>query len=200
MCYDQARAIGRARRGMSVEAISTFDIFKIGVGPSSSHTMGPWRAAQRFLAACRDRGVFDRIVRVRIDLYGSLAKTGRGHGTDLAVLLGLSGEDPVACDTSRMHAQVDAIRSRGADLPGRSESRPVPPGDRPRLQPPDHAAISSQRPDVHGVPRRRQHAAETYYSVGGGFVVQEDESPDERRDGPPAVPVRYGGRPAPPLP
>ena len=64
-----------------MESISTFDIFKIGVGPSSSHTMGPWRAAQRFLRACRERGVFDRVARVRTDLYGSLAKTGHGHGT-----------------------------------------------------------------------------------------------------------------------
>ena len=72
-----------------MEAISTFDIFKIGVGPSSSHTLGPWRAAQRFLARCRDLGLLDRVVRVRVDLYGSLAKTGRGHGTDLALLLGV---------------------------------------------------------------------------------------------------------------
>ena len=82
-----------------MESISVFDIFKIGVGPSSSHTMGPWRAAQRFLAICRERGEFDRIASVRVDLFGSLAKTGKGHGTDIAVLMGLTGEDPVTCDT-----------------------------------------------------------------------------------------------------
>src|SRR5438128_9514072 len=96
-----------------MEAISTFDIFKIGIGPSSSHTMGPWRAAQRFLARLRQLGLFDRVVRVRADLYGSLAKTGRGHGTDLALLLGLSGEDPVTCDPAQLQAKVQAIRGRG---------------------------------------------------------------------------------------
>src|SRR5215471_12510690 len=98
----------------TVEAISTFDIFKIGVGPSSSHTMGPWRAAQRFLARCKELGLFERIARVQVDLYGSLAKTGRGHGTDLAVLLGLSGEDPVTCDPARLRPRFDAVLADGA--------------------------------------------------------------------------------------
>ena len=83
-----------------MEPISTFDIFKIGVGPSSSHTMGPWRAAQRFLSSCQTLGLFERVNHVRIDLYGSLAKTGKGHGTDIAVILGLAGEDPVTCDVT----------------------------------------------------------------------------------------------------
>src|ERR1700742_2699714 len=80
---------------MKREQISVFDIFKIGVGPSSSHTMGPWRAAQAFLDHCRHLNVFDQITQIRCDLYGSLAKTGRGHGTDFAVMLGLCGQDPV---------------------------------------------------------------------------------------------------------
>src|SRR5437660_23833 len=98
-------------RGPAVESISVFDIFKIGVGPSSSHTMGPWRAAQQFLAVARDRGEFDRIASIRVDLFGSLAKTGKGHGTDIAVLMGLTGEDPVTCDPSQIHPRVAAIRS-----------------------------------------------------------------------------------------
>ena len=96
-----------------MESISVFDIFKIGVGPSSSHTMGPWRAALRFLASCRDLGLFDRIARVRVDLYGSLAKTGEGHGTDLALLMGLSGEDPVTCDPAAIRPRSGEIRSTG---------------------------------------------------------------------------------------
>ena len=83
-----------------METIGTFDIFKIGVGPSSSHTMGPWRAAQRFVNRCRELGTYPQITRVRVDLYGSLAKTGKGHGTDAAVILGLSNVDPVSCDTA----------------------------------------------------------------------------------------------------
>ena len=76
--------------------ISAFDIFKIGVGPSSSHTLGPWRAAQRAVCRWQELGVFDAIVAVQVDLYGSLAKTGRGHMTDMAVMLGLSNADPAA--------------------------------------------------------------------------------------------------------
>ena len=93
-------------------AISAFDIFKIGVGPSSSHTLGPWRAAQRAVQRWQELGVFDSIVAVQVDLYGSLAKTGRGHMTDMAVMLGLSNEDPVSCDTTTIPARIEAITNK----------------------------------------------------------------------------------------
>src|SRR6185312_11934373 len=80
-------------------------MFKIGVGPSSSHTLGPWRAAQRFVDSIAKKFGLEGIVSVRVLLYGSLAKTGKGHGTDIAVQLGLMGEDPVTTD-------VDLIRSK----------------------------------------------------------------------------------------
>jgi len=76
------------------ECISVFDMLKIGVGPSSSHTLGPWRGAERFLNEVRSMGIFNDIQRVKVDLYGSLSLTGIGHATDLAVMLGLSGADP----------------------------------------------------------------------------------------------------------
>src|SRR6478736_65876 len=76
------------------ERISVFDMLKIGVGPSSSHTLGPWRAAERFLKELRDKNLIEKIIRVKVDLYGSLSLTGKGHATDLAVMLGLSGQDP----------------------------------------------------------------------------------------------------------
>ena len=76
------------------ECISVFDMLKIGVGPSSSHTLGPWRAAERFLAELREQHLLEKTRNVRIDLYGSLSLTGRGHATDLAIMLGLSGQDP----------------------------------------------------------------------------------------------------------
>jgi L-serine dehydratase len=163
-----------------VEAISTFDIFKIGVGPSSSHTMGPWRAAQRFLARCRDLGIFDVVSGLRVDLYGSLAKTGRGHGTDLAVLLGLSGADPVTCDPAGLHAQVEAIRA--AETICLDGKRPVPfrvAADlvfNPQVTLPYHPNGLTFTAYVDG-----EAHAETYYSVGGGFVVQKDEPVDMSR-------------------
>jgi L-serine dehydratase len=83
---------------MQREQISVFDIFKIGIGPSSSHTLGPWRAAQAVCANAAKSRVLGLVTEVKILLYGSLAKTGKGHGTDIAILLGLSGDDPVTFD------------------------------------------------------------------------------------------------------
>ncbi|MDP9047589.1 MAG: L-serine ammonia-lyase, partial [Bacteroidota bacterium] len=80
---------------MQKEQISVFDMFKIGIGPSSSHTLGPWRAAQQFVLMLEQKQVLPLVEGLKIFLYGSLAKTGRGHGTDIAILLGLSGDDPV---------------------------------------------------------------------------------------------------------
>ena len=76
------------------ECISVFDMLKIGVGPSSSHTLGPWRAAERFLKELKDNNSFQKTNRIQVDLYGSLSLTGKGHATDFAVMLGLSGQDP----------------------------------------------------------------------------------------------------------
>ena len=78
-----------------MEKISVFDIFKIGIGPSSSHTMGPWKAALRFIHELTSLNLLERTQRIQVDLYGSLAKTGHSHATDTAILLGLSGFDPV---------------------------------------------------------------------------------------------------------
>ncbi len=158
-----------------MESISVFDIFKIGVGPSSSHTMGPWRAARQFVAILRDRGELGRVGRVRVDLFGSLAKTGRGHGTDIAVLMGLTGEDPVSCDVDRIFPKVAAIRSSrtlglegGRSIPfdfdsdlvfHRSESLPFHPNG---------LRFSA---DFEGGTGH----SETFYSVGGGFVVREGD-------------------------
>jgi L-serine dehydratase len=171
----------RARESLPVEAISTFDIFKIGIGPSSSHTMGPWRAAQRFLAALRERGQFDCISGVRVDLYGSLAKTGHGHGTDIAVILGLAGDDPVTCDPAGIHDQVAAIRAAGRIALGGNRRVPF----RPETDVVFHSDTSLPfHPNGLTFTALLDGAAEvseTYYSIGGGFVVQEGEKLDARR-------------------
>jgi hypothetical protein len=82
--------------------ISVFDMLKIGVGPSSSHTLGPWRAAEHFVRGLRSSGCLERVGSVRVELYGSLAKTGRGHGTGIAVMMGLCGNDPETCDVDEV--------------------------------------------------------------------------------------------------
>lgn len=154
------------------EPISVFDIFKIGVGPSSSHTLGPWRAAQRALAAQRAAGRFDAIVSVTVTLYGSLAKTGRGHGSDIAVMLGLTGEDPVTCDTGALGGIIAGIRAtQQLSLAG---LRPV------YFDPEQHIVFIYESLPYHpnGLTFTFRFTdgdthASTYYSVGGGFVVEE---------------------------
>ncbi len=160
-----------------MEAISVFDIFKVGVGPSSSHTMGPWRAAQRFVEVLRQRTVSDRVARMRCDLFGSLAKTGKGHGTDFAVILGLAGEDPETCDTDAIGVMVDSIRARKKLAVGSTHPIEFDPArdivfrlDVCLPRHPNAMTLTATLDDGATI-------EETYYSVGGGFVVQEGETP-----------------------
>src|SRR5688572_14075540 len=95
------------------ERLSIVDMFKIGVGPSSSHTLGPWRAAQQCLARWRDDIGLDRLTGIAVHLYGSLAKTGRGHGTDISVVAGLLGADPETCDMAQVQAAVQTALASG---------------------------------------------------------------------------------------
>lgn len=161
---------------MKHEAISIFDMFKIGVGPSSSHTLGPWRAAQLFTRSLEDREVLDNVKCIEILLYGSLAKTGVGHGTDIAVMLGLCGEDPVTCDVNNIHARIDDIkRMNKIVLAGRHEIDFFPTDDIEFLYSeslPFHPNALTFLVELSNGDK----FAETYYSIGGGFVVKEGES------------------------
>src|SRR5690606_41222129 len=93
--------------------IGVFDIFKIGIGPSSSHTVGPMRAARMFARAVLSAGASEPVQRVVVELYGSLGATGKGHATDTAVMLGLAGHDPETVDVERVEAYLNAIRASG---------------------------------------------------------------------------------------
>ncbi|MFZ1423926.1 MAG: serine dehydratase beta chain, partial [Saprospiraceae bacterium] len=93
-----------------MERISVFDIFKIGIGPSSSHTMGPWKAAQQFINEVKLAGNLESIERIQVELFGSLAKTGKGHGTDIAIILGLQGEDPATIPLDDVQIKLDYVQ------------------------------------------------------------------------------------------
>ncbi|MEE1946114.1 L-serine ammonia-lyase [Pedobacter sp. KR3-3] len=165
---------------MQKEQISVFDIFKIGIGPSSSHTLGPWRAAQQFTASLQKQADLADVVQVKILLYGSLAKTGKGHGTDIAVLLGLAGGDPVTFDVNAIDSTIEAIKQEQLlTLAGEqtipfsytedliflfAESLPFHPN-----------AVTFQAFLNNG-----KAFSETYYSIGGGFVVKEGENGSEK--------------------
>ena len=160
------------------QSISVFDMFKIGVGPSSSHTLGPWKAGRQFCQFLKDQEVLFKVRSVRIILYGSLAKTGKGHGTDIAVQLGLSGEDPVSFDVNSIDEKIRDIASRKQLMLGNvhevlfdptmniefltTESLPYHPNGLSFLAEMDNG----------------EHLAQTYYSVGGGFIEQENQQPE----------------------
>lgn len=158
-----------------IMAISVFDLFKIGIGPSSSHTVGPMRAALMFAGGLRSDGVLAQTVTVRVELFGSLGATGKGHGSDKAVLLGLEGEDPETTDTEQVDSRLARIRSeKTVNLLGEHEVRFVEAEHlimHKRKTLPFHSnAVQFFAYDADGEEIRQR----TYYSVGGGFVVNED--------------------------
>lgn len=160
---------------MPHEAISVFDIFKIGVGPSSSHTLGPWRAAQRFVKTLQEKNILQNVTEVRVLLYGSLAKTGKGHGTDVAVQLGLSGDDPVTFAVDQIDAKIHDIGvMKKLVLHGLHEVDFDPKEDIEFLITetlPFHPNAVTFLATINN----GDSLAETYYSVGGGFVIKEGE-------------------------
>lgn len=160
---------------MARESISVFDIFKIGIGPSSSHTLGPWRAAQRFVTGLHNY-TSSKPVSVRILLYGSLAKTGKGHGTDVAVILGICGEDPVTFDVTQINPRLQQIgEEQKLLLNGKQEIHFNPEEDVVFLMneslPYHPNALTFLCTFEDGM-----EIAETYYSIGGGFVIKEGET------------------------
>ena len=161
---------------MSHEAISVFDMFKIGVGPSSSHTLGPWRAAQQFTQSLTEKNLLNDVKEIRVLLYGSLAKTGIGHGTDIAVQLGLSGDDPVTFDVNHIDAKITDIRQmKKILLSGKHEIDFDPAEDIEFLMSeslPFHPNALSFLVTLHN----GENFAETFYSIGGGFVTKEGET------------------------
>jgi L-serine dehydratase len=159
--------------------ISVFELFKVGIGPSSSHTVGPMRAAADFVADLDGRGVLARVADVRVELYGSLAATGRGHGTLLAVLLGLEGYRPETIQTEEMDSGRERLRNTGKIMLG---------GRVPIALSEDDIALHSRTVlDFHpnGMTLTAFGADDTalyrrtYFSVGGGFVVTEGETATE---------------------
>ena len=150
-------------------------MFKIGVGPSSSHTLGPWRAAERFLQTLAQRNILQEVASIKVLLYGSLAKTGIGHGTDIAVQLGLSGDDPVTFDVNNIQAKIrDIAALKEIVLAGKHEISFDPREDIEFLMT-ETLPFHSNALSFLATLRDGNSIAETYYSIGGGFVKKEGE-------------------------
>ncbi|OGB16998.1 MAG: L-serine ammonia-lyase [Burkholderiales bacterium RIFCSPLOWO2_12_67_14] len=157
-------------------SLSTFDLFKIGIGPSSSHTVGPMRAALLFAQALRDGGLLPAVISVRCELYGSLGATGKGHGSDKAVLLGLEGEAPDRIDPDAIAPRLLALReSQTLDLLGMH-----------RIAFNEREGLKFLRKALPFHPNGMRLFAfdgsgdvlleKTYYSIGGGFVISQSEA------------------------
>lgn len=151
-------------------------MFKIGIGPSSSHTLGPWRAAQRFVESLQKKALLDHVQEVKILLYGSLAKTGVGHGTDIAVLLGLSGDDPVTFDVYQVMPKVNAIKATKEIVLGGDKKIPFSYSDDLLFLFTESLPFHPNAVTFQAFLNDGTAVSETYYSIGGGFVVQENEN------------------------
>ncbi|GAA0978466.1 L-serine ammonia-lyase [Acrocarpospora macrocephala] len=162
-------------------AISVFDLFKIGIGPSSSHTGGPMAAAHRFARALSQDGLLEKTARVEVILYGSLGLTGKGHGSDKAILLGLSGEKPETVDVEAVESRLDEMRSTGTIRLFGGHDIPFVVGEdlvfERKISLPHHPnGMRFTAYTADGNPLREK----IYYSVGGGFVVDENATGADR--------------------
>ncbi len=172
-------------------AVGVFELFSIGIGPSSSHTVGPMRAAARFVRHLADAGVLNRTARIRVELYGSLGATGHGHGTVDAVVLGLEGAAPETVDPPAARERLAAIRANG--------HLQLPDGPEIAFTIPDDISLTLHTLDFHSNGMLFTATAadgsplgdRTYFSIGGGFVVDEDEARQPRREDR-ALPYRFG--------
>lgn len=156
-----------------MECISVFDMLKIGIGPSSSHTLGPWRAAERWINHLKKENIFHKTTTIKVDLYGSLSLTGVGHATDLAIILGLAGADPEYFPTADINTLVDFVKSSKEIKFGNEKSIPFNPKEDITFNKeflPFHPNGISFRSFCNGI----EISLDTYYSIGGGFVVREE--------------------------
>ncbi len=176
---------------------SLFELFKIGIGPSSSHTVGPMRAALRFTRELASKNLLDKTAKVTVDLYGSLALTGIGHGTDRAILLGLLGEAPDTVDPATVEAKIAAIRKTNSLALGGSKTIPFIEAEN----------LNFRRNQMYPDPGVTSHpngmrftacnnigttlAEEVFYSIGGGFIVSEAERTAESHTSARTVPYPF---------
>ncbi len=166
--------------GLEIESISVFDMLKIGVGPSSSHTLGPWRAAERWLARLNSKNNLEKVEEVEVHLYGSLSLTGKGHATDYAVMLGLLGTDPELVPIDSIDSLINTIKNEHVlHLDGTYKIT---------FDPKKHIVFNRKFLPFHANGLKFQaklksgkKISKTYYSIGGGFVISEERKNAKRK-------------------
>ena len=163
-----------------IECISVFDMLKIGVGPSSSHTLGPWRAGQRWIAELKKKNTFDLVEEIKVDLYGSLSLTGKGHATDIASILGLCGYDPVTMDLLQIEPLIQSIKEE-KKLKFNREFEV-------NFNPETQVVFNRKFLDFHpnGIKfsaklKNGKKTSSCFFSIGGGFVVKKERKNAKRK-------------------
>jgi L-serine dehydratase len=155
------------------ECISVFDMLKIGVGPSSSHTLGPWRAAERFLNELRAENLLAKITKVKVDLYGSLSLTGKGHATDYAVMLGLSGQDPEYIPVQNIDKIINTIKT-SHQINLANELLIAFDAETDIVFNKNFLPFHANGMTFTATTKEDKEYTSTFYSIGGGFVVKEE--------------------------
>ncbi len=164
-----------------MECISIFDMLKIGVGPSSSHTLGPWRAAQRWIQELKTSNQFDQVTSLTVDLYGSLSLTGKGHATDLASILGLAGYDPVTIPIDLISSEIDTIQKTKTILFNNEKKLSFDPS----IDVLFHRNFLDFHPNgitFNAMLSTGEKVSSTFYSIGGGFVVKDEPVTDNSKE------------------
>ncbi len=155
------------------ECISVFDMLKIGIGPSSSHTLGPWRAAERFLRELQNENYFKIVNHIKVDLYGSLSLTGKGHASDLAIMLGLSGQDPEYIPIKNIDKIINNIKEKNLILLGNEISVPFF-FEQDIIFNKNFLPFHANGLTFTAHLLDNTEYSSTFYSIGGGFVVKEE--------------------------
>ena len=158
--------------------ISVFDMLKIGVGPSSSHTLGPWRAAEQWIEHLKESNKFVLIDTIKVDLYGSLSLTGKGHATDLAIQLGLSGTDPEYVEIESIDAIISDIKSNEQLF--FNQEKKIPFHKTSIVFNKAFLPFHANGITFRGFSNHQEISTETYYSIGGGFIVQENNHLEDK--------------------
>lgn len=162
------------------ECISVFDMLKIGVGPSSSHTLGPWRAAERFLKELEAHTSFENINKIKVDLFGSLSLTGKGHATDLAVMLGLSGQDPEYIEVASISAIIKVINQEKQIHLGGRQMIPFEP-EKQIVFNKNFLPFHANGITFTAFLNNETSYSATFYSIGGGFIVKEEQKQNTKK-------------------
>lgn len=154
--------------------ISVFDMFKIGIGPSSSHTVGPMKAGKQFIDELENQGKLTDITRIAVDVYGSLSLTGKGHHTDIAIIMGLSGASPESVDIDAIPGFIRDVEERQRLLIANGRHEVDFPREGGMIFRSDNLSLHENGMQIHAFAGETLLLSKTYYSIGGGFIVDEE--------------------------